>query len=202
MAKRETKAQLLEMLENLKNQVNELDEMAQCDVTKYDEITAKNSVDEIKKAISQAKKDLKFLENAVDDEIEQSLEKDGKKKVFKWSKLSGYYALKLQDVTPEKIKVGYKISFRLDKEKIAKIDDYFYYNDKKRSAFSSISFENGQDICTVKSIDENGEIKAVSSKNGGTWYIVPDDINGKKSSKCVIKDGSNIAFLVYAPKEK
>lgn len=199
--KKETKNQKLETLKNLLDEIIELDENAEIDFSQYDEITEKSTVKEIEKAISNAKKDLKKLETVIDDEIEKALEKDGKKKVFKWSKLNGFYALKLQQVTPEKIKVGYKISFRVDNEKIEKIKDFFYYGQNKKE-FTDYEFENGQDICTVKSIDKSGEIQVVSDKTKQEWYIIPDDINGSKSNKCVIKDGSNIAFLVYAPKEK
>ena len=146
------------------------------------------------------KSNLNKLEKMLDDAL-RVIAEDGKKAVFKWSKINGYYKLKLSTVTPEKIQKNWKISFRLDASKIAKIDDYFYYNDKKKSDFSAITFENGQDICTVTEISENGEITAKSDKNGGIWYIIPEDINGNTDTRCVLKDGSNIAFLVYAPIE-
>ena len=190
---------MLETLENLKNQIFELDVNAEIDMSELDSITEKSTVKDIEKSISTAKKIVKKLEMVTDAEIEKALEKDGKKAVFKWSTLDGYYKMKLETVAPEKIKKNWKISFRLDTKKIEKINDYFYYNNPEKSDFTSVEFENGQDIATVKSIDKNGIIKAVSDKNGGEWYIYPEDINGTKSTKCVLKDGSNIAFLVYAP---
>ena len=199
------KTELLETLETLKNQIFDLDVNAEIDTTELDEITEKSKVKEIETAISTAKKIVKKLETITDAEIEKALEKDGKKKVFKWTTLDGFYKIKLQTVTPEKIKVGYKMSFRLDQKKIEKIDNYFYYgNDPKNKIdFSSVDFENAQDIATVTKIDKNGLITLKSdARPSCKWYVYPEDINGTKSNKCVIKDGTNIAFLVYAPIEK
>lgn len=156
-------------------------------------------MDEIEKHQEPKKSNIKALERILDEAL-ATIEKNGKKAVFQWQTLEGFYKVKLQAITSEMIKKGFKVSFRLDAKKVEKIDDYFYYNDKEKSDFSSIEFENEQDIATVKSIDKNGVIKAESDKNGGIWWIYPEDINGTKSTKCVLKDGSNIAFLVYAPK--
>ena len=188
MAEKMTKNQMAEEIKKLTGELYEL------------ELTEKQ-MDEIDTLQEPKKSNIKALEKMLDEAL-ATIEKDGKKAVFQWAALDGYYKLKLATVTPEKIKKNWKISFRLDTKKIEKIDDYFYYNNPEKSDFSSINFENGQDIATVKSIDKNGIIKAVSEKNGGIWWIYPEDINGTKSTKCVLKDGSNIAFLVYAPIEK
>ena len=158
-------------------------------------------IEKIENLQEPKKSNINKLERLLDEALE-TISQDGKKAVFKWATLNGFYKVKLQTVTPEIIKTGWKISFRLDQKKIDNINDHFYYNDKNKSDFSSIDFENGQDIATVKSIDKDGIIKAVSDKNGGTWWIYPEDIDGTKNSKCVLKDGTNIAFLIYAPKEK
>ena len=155
----------------------------------------------IEKSQEPKKSNVNKLEKLLDEALE-TISQDGKKAVFKWETLNGFYKIKLQTVTPEIIKSGWKISFRLDQKKIDRINNSFYYNDKNKSDFNTITFENGQDICTIKSIDKDGIIKAVSDKNGGTWWIYPEDIDGTKNSKCVLKDGTNIAFLVYAPTEK
>lgn len=196
-----TKKDLFAELEKVKNQVIALDENADFNVSAYDEITENDKKDAIKKALSAARKDLKTLQSQVDTDIQKALEKDGKKAVFKWASINGFYKMKLQAVTPEKIKVGYKISFRLDTKTIKRIDNSFYYNDKNKSDFSAITFENGQDVGTVKKIDENGQITVKSDNYGGIWYLIADDFNGKNDTICTIKDGSKIAFLVYAPKE-
>lgn len=183
-----TKNQMVEEIKKLTGELYEL------------ELT-EEQMDEIDTLQEPKKSNIKALEKMLDEAL-ATIEKDGKKAVFKWANLDGFYKLKLATVTPEKIKKNWKISFRLDTKKIEKINDYFYYNNPEKSDFSSIEFENAQDIATVKSIDKDGIIKAVSDKNGGIWWIYPEDINGTKSTKCVIKDGSNIAFLVYAPIEK
>lgn len=188
MAEKMTKTQMVEEIKKLTGELYDI-ELTEEQIEKIDSLQEPN------------KSNIKALEKMLDEAL-ATIEKDGKKTVFKWATLNGYYKVKLQTVTPEKIKKNWKISFRLDTKKIEKIDDYFYYNNPEKSNFSSIEFENGQDIATVKSIDKDGIIKAVSDKNGGIWWIYPEDINGTKSTKCVIKDGSNIAFLVYAPIEK
>ena len=167
----------------------------------FDFELTEEQIEKIENSQEPKKSNINALEKMLDEAL-KTLEQDGKKAVFHWTTLDGYYKLKLATVTPEKIQKNWKISFRLDTKKIEKINDYFYYNNPEKSDFSSIDFENGQDIATVKSIDKNGIIKAVSEKNGGVWWIYPEDINGSKSTKCVLKDGSGIAFLVYAPVEK
>ena len=180
-----------QMVEEIKKLTGEL----------FDLELTEEQIEKIENSQEPKKSNIKALEKMLDEAL-ATIEKDGKKAVFKWATLDGYYKLKLATVTPEKIKKNWKISFRLDTKKIEKIDDYFYYNNPEKSDFSSINFENGQDIATVKSIGKDGIIKAESDKNGGIWWIYPEDINGSKSTKCVLKDGSNIAFLVYAPIEK
>lgn len=167
----------------------------------FDLELTEEQIELIENSQEPTKTNVKKLNSLLDLALKE-LEKDGKKAVFQWEKLDGYYKIKLATVTPEKIKKNWKISFRLDAKKIEKIDDYFYYNNPEKADFSSIEFENGQDIATVKSIGKDGIIKAESDKNGGIWWIYPEDINGTKSTKCVLKDGSNIAFMVYAPVEK
>lgn len=197
-----TKKEMFKELEMVREKVYTLDENAKIDVTVYDEITEKNTQDEIKKALSQAKKDLKTLEKEIDVDIEKALEKDGKKAVFKWVSIKDFYKMKLQTVTFEKIKVGYKISFRLDSKKIDLIKNAFCYCDGKDTELTAIDFENGQDVCTVEKIDKKKKSIFVKSDNyGGLWELSPIDFDGKYD-KCVIKNGSNIAFLVYAPIEK
>lgn len=183
-----------EMVEEIKKLTGELYEL---------ELTEKQ-MDEIDTLQEPKKSNIKALEKMLDDAL-KVLEQDGKKAVFKWTTLDGFYKIKLQTVTPEIIKVGYKMSFRLDQKKIEKIDNYFYYgnNPKNKIDFSSVDFENGQDIATVTKIDADGLITLKSdARPSCKWYVYPEDINGTKSNKCVIKDGTNIAFLVYAPIEK
>lgn len=166
----------------------------------YDLELTENQMDEIENLQEPKKSNINKLEKMLDDAL-KTLETVGKKAVFKWDTLSGYYKMKLSTVTPKNVKVGYKVSFRLDTQKIEKINKYFYYNNKDKSDFKDIEFKHSQDICTVKSIEkETGIIIAVSDNHGGKWLIYPDDINGTASNKCVLKDGTNIAFLVYAPK--
>ena len=180
-----------EMVEEIKKLTGEL----------FDLELTEEQIEKIENSQEPKKSNINALEKMLDEAL-KTLEQDGKKAVFHWATLDGYYKIKLATVTPEKIQKNWKISFRLDTKKIEKINDYFYYNNPEKADFSSIEFENGQDIATVKSIDKNGIIKAVSEKNGGIWWIYPEDINGSKSTKCVLKDGSNIAFMVYAPVEK
>lgn len=183
-----------QMVEEIKKLTGEL----------YDLELTEQQMDEIDNLQEPKKSNIKALEKMLDEAL-ATIEKDGKKAVFKWATLDGFYKIKLATVTPEKIKVGYKMSFRLDAKKIEKIDNYFYYgNDPKNKIdFSSVDFENAQDIATVKKIDKNGVITLVSdARPHCKWFVYPEDINGTKSNKCVIKDGTNIAFLVYAPIEK
>ena len=147
------------------------------------------------------KSNIKALEKMLDEAL-ATIAEDGKKAVFKWATIEGFYKMKLQQVTPEKIQKGFKISFRLDARKVNAINDFFYYPSTPTKDFADIDFVNGQDIGTVTKIDKEGWLYVKSDTNGGMWTISPDDINGTKSTKCVIKDGTNIAFLVYAPIEK
>lgn len=191
MAEKMTKK---EMVEEIKKLTGEL----------FDLELTEEQIEKIENSQEPKKSNINALEKMLDDAL-ATIEKDGKKAVFKWANLDGYYKIKLQTVTPEKIKVGYKMSFRLDQKKIEKIDDYFYYgnNPKNKIDFSSVEFENGQDIATVTKIDADGLITLKSdARPSCKWYVYPEDINGTKSNRCVIKDGTNIAFLVYAPIEK
>lgn len=176
-------------------------ELTEKEMEKIEKIGSKKAPTEKDLETLQAMED-KVMKRSSVEGAEEVVKTDGKKVVFQWQAIEGYYKMKLQQVTSEKIKKGFKVSFRLDAKKIEKIDNYFYYNNKEKSDFSSLEFENGQDVCTVVSIGKDGIIKAVSDNNGGEWFIYPEDINGSKSTKCVLKDGSGIAFLVYAPNEK
>lgn len=188
MAEKMTKNKMVEEIKNLTGELFEF------------ELT-EEQIEEIENSQEPKKANIKKLEEMLD--AVATLETDGKKAVFKWAKLNGFYQMKLATVTSEKIKVGYKVSFRLDTKKVEQLVKHnIYYNDKNESAFDTIEFTSGQDVCTVIDIIEDNKIVCKSDNNGGMWYLWEEDINGKNNKKCVLKDGSGIAFLVYAPKEK
>ena len=167
----------------------------------FDLELTEEQIELIENSQEPTKTNVKKLNSLLDLALKE-LEKDGKKAVFKWVSIKDFYKMKLQSVTFDKIKVGYKISFRLDSKKIDLIKDAFCYCDGKDTELDTIDFENGQDVCTVEKIDKKKKSIFVKSDNyGGLWELSPIDFDGKYN-KCVIKNGSNIAFLVYAPIEK